>query len=824
MTVDTSQSLSLDAALQQAIAHHQAGRLQEAEHLYRAILQAWPNQATANHNLGVLAGQVGQHAGGLPYLKTALEASPSRGEYALSYAEALLATGWPEEALKIIQATIRNGFNIPATQALHQKAQAAVRLAREAAPTPAEMKQLVALFNTGRYEELESLTRLLVERYPDSGFVWTGLGVSLRLQGKSEASLPALQKATALLPDDAETHNNLGNTLRDLGRLDDAVASYAKALAIKPDFADVHYNLGNALQLLGKFDDAVASYKMALEIDPDNAEAHNNLGNALRELGKSNDAMASHQRALEINPDNAEAHNNLGNALRDIGRIDDALAAYQRALTLQPHNLQHAIHAHLLLPIIPDTPDALTVWRERYQAGIAALMDAPGALKEPDKGMDSSSFYLAYHNFNNRTVMEALHRLFRSRSPDLTTASPHVATWQPPAARGQRIKVGFLSALLVHQTIGKLYQGFIKHLDRSRFEVVVIRTPDARQDDISRHIDALADKVLTLPLRLKDQQQAVAAEKLDVLFYPDIGMVPATYLLAYARLAPVQAVAWGHPDTTGLDTMDYFVSAATIEPEDAEEHYTERLIRLTRLPCYYRPLMAPTEIPTRAALGLPETGTLYGCPQTLFKFHPDFDNVLAAIAEGDPAGHIILLRGKGVQSTWADQLRARWAKRAPILLERVRFLPPMSLEYFMALTAHTDVLLDPIHFGSGNTLYEAMVYGTPVVTWAGRFMRGRIVAAAYQQMGVAEAPIAQRLEDYAPLALALGRDPQRRQSLRQILREAADRKLFADMQAVREFEAFLEAAVAAAGRGEKLPVGWKPDIQADQARQEGALT
>jgi predicted O-linked N-acetylglucosamine transferase (SPINDLY family) len=137
----------------------------------------------------------------------------------------------------------------------------------------------------------------------------------------------------------------------------------------------------------------------------------------------------------------------------------------------------------------------------------------------------------------------------------------------------------------------------------------------------------------------------------------------------------------------------------------------------------------------------------------------------------------------------------------------------MPIERFMALMAHTDVLLDPVHFGSGNTLYEAMVYGMPIITWPGQFMRGRIVAGAYRQMGIADAPIAQRLEDYAPLALAFGRDSERRRVLRQALLSAANRELFADMKAVREFEDFLEAAVETAGRGEKLPVGWRPDIR-----------
>jgi protein O-GlcNAc transferase len=424
---------------------------------------------------------------------------------------------------------------------------------------------------------------------------------------------------------------------------------------------------------------------------------------------------------------------------------------------------------------------------------------------------------LAYHNYNDRPVMESLCRLFRARVPALTAAAPHLSDGRPAAMKGQRIRVGFLSEFFVNHTIGKLYQGLIRHLDRRRFEVVVIHAPKAKRDALSQSLGALADKTLVLPVGLAGQQSAVAAAKLDVLFYPDIGMSSSTYFLAYARLAGIQVVSWGHPATTGLDTIDYFVSAGSIEPEDAQDHYTERLICLNRMPCCYQALTAPTRISSRTALGLPERCTLYGCPQSLFKIHPDFDAVLAAIAEGDPTGRIVLL--EGLYPAWKCLLQTRWETTFPILLQRVLFLPRLPPEQFMALMAHLDVLLDPIHFGSGNTLYEAMAFGTPVVTWPGTFMRGRIVAGAYRQMGVADAPIALRLEDYAPLALALGRSPERRRALREVTIDAAKQQLFDDLMAVREFEIFLEGAVGAGRRGERLPVGWRADTRTETSHQ-----
>ncbi|HTN93852.1 MAG TPA: tetratricopeptide repeat protein, partial [Gallionella sp.] len=568
-------------------------------------------------------------------------------------------------------------------------------------------------------------------------------------------------------------------------------------------------NLGTVLKEQGRFDAAQACYRRVLELKPGFAEAHNNLGVVLKDLNRLEEAIASYKKAIELKPDYAEAYNNLGAALQTIGQLDAALDSFDRAAQIQPQDIQHAIYAQLMLPVIPESSESITKWRERYRNGIAVLMDSSGTLDEPGK-LSGISFYLAYHNASDRPLMESLCSMFRKRVPELTYTAPHVERWRPLAERGQRIRVGFLSEFLFDHTIGKHYQGFIRHLDRSRFEVVVIHGTRSQNDSFRQNLDLLADKVCNLPSGLKKQQQAVAAERLDVLFYPDIGMAPSTYFLAYSRLAPVQATSWGHPDTSGLDTMDYYVSATGNEPDAADEYYSERLVRLNRLPCFYYRTPA-SSIPklSKTELGLPESGALYGCLQNLFKIHPDFDAVLAAVAEGDPAGHLVFPEGR--HSSWTELLKARWAKSFPLLNRQVVFLPRTSWDRFMATMSQMDVLLDPLHFGSGNTFYDAMVTGTPVVTWPGRYARGRNVAAAYRQMGVADAPVVADLKDYAPLALALGRDTERRRALQLASFDAAGRELFEDMRAVREFESFLDAAVAAAGRRERLPAGWRPD-------------
>jgi tetratricopeptide (TPR) repeat protein len=197
------------------------------------------------------------------------------------------------------------------------------------------MSQLASLVDAGRYVELESKARELLELHPGSGIIWQLLGLSLTRQGRD--SLQALEMAARLLPNDAGAHNNLANALGRLGRLDDAVAHYRRALRQSPDFAEAHNNLGHALLDLGQFDEAAASCRRAAELKPGLAEAHDNLGSAHLALGRPDDALASYRRALEIEPEFAEAHSNLGNVWLELGGIDEALASYRRALAIDPN-------------------------------------------------------------------------------------------------------------------------------------------------------------------------------------------------------------------------------------------------------------------------------------------------------------------------------------------------------------------------------------------------------------------------------------------------------------------------------------------------------
>ena len=329
------------------------GRIEEAMQRYEAAILLAPNLARAHLNRGNILMATGDMEGALTAYSTAIKCNPDyyaahynlgNAHARLDHHEAALAAYHKATGLKpdFADAEVALGCtleNLGRDDEAIARYAATLTLDSTHAGAAHNLERLLLkkgarMLDTERPAELENWTRLLLTQNPDSGFAWKVLGASLQVQGKD--SLSALQRATALLPEDAAVHSNLGAVLAKLNRYEDAVVSCRRATEINPDFSEAHKNLGNALHALEQLDAAETSYRRALEIRPNYVEAHNNLSGVLRDLGKFDAAAASCRRALEIKSDFPEAHGNLGNALLDLGQFDEAVASYHRALEIKP--------------------------------------------------------------------------------------------------------------------------------------------------------------------------------------------------------------------------------------------------------------------------------------------------------------------------------------------------------------------------------------------------------------------------------------------------------------------------------------------------------
>ncbi len=288
-------------------------------------------------------------------------------------------------------------------------------------------------------------------------------------------------------------------------------------------------------------------------------------------------------------------------------------------------------------------------------------------------------------------------------------------------------------------------------------------------------------------LRMVDVIRAVLEGSLRPPDFPST----INYLLPFFRLAPVQCTSLGVPGTSGIPQMDYYLSSELLETEEAAEHYTEKLVQLTTLPTYYYRPSLPPELKTRGHFGLANDRHIYLCPQNLLKFHPEFDHSVGEILRRDPRGDVVLIEGP--HPHWAELLLDRFRATIPDGVERIRFLPHQSRPDFLNLMVLSDVLLDPFHFGGGNTTYEALALGTPIVTLPSAYLRGRVSFACYQKMGVLDC-VASDPQDYVSMAVRLGTDPEYRDTIRSKVLSTSD-VLFEDIEAVRQFERFIQHAV-----------------------------
>ena len=278
--------VTLDQALQKGIEAHKAGRAQEADRYYTAILKANSRHPDANHNMGVLAVGIGRVTEALPFFKTAVEVNPDMPQYWLSYIDALIKEKQFDNARQVLAQARKQGVDGERLNSLEAQLSPSTETPITAGASPPQdlLNSLLGHYQNGRLSDAEKLAVRITQDFPEHPFAWKVLGALLGALGRKSEAVDANQKSVQLSPQDAEAHSNLGNTLKELGRLDEAEASYNEAISLKPDFAEAHFNLGTTLKELGRLDEAEASYNQSITVKPDYAEAHSNLGITIKEL------------------------------------------------------------------------------------------------------------------------------------------------------------------------------------------------------------------------------------------------------------------------------------------------------------------------------------------------------------------------------------------------------------------------------------------------------------------------------------------------------------------------------------------------------------
>ncbi len=583
-----------------------------------------------------------------------------------------------------------------------------------------------------------------------------------------------------------------------VGRVREAGDLFCQALVLQPGSARAHYNVANALKASGRLEEATIFYREALSLDPAFADAWTNLGNLLRALEDEEQALNCHRVARDLTPADPRVHLNLGQMLKDRGDGEAAKFELNAALMLDPSDVAAELAVCMAeLPLTYVDPAEVEACRARYAARLETLIAGYERQPRPEAYAaaigSSQPFYLAYQGQNDRELQARyggfLCRVMADHQP---SASP-----PPLPGPGERIRVGIVSAFFRAHSNWKIpIRGWLKALDRNRFEVVGYHTAAVR-DGCTDEAETLCDRFVTGPMAADAWRERILADAPHVLIYPEVGMDSTSVRLACQRLAAVQCASWGHPETTGLPTIDAFLSSDLMEPPGAQDHYTERLVRLPGLGVYLEPTEDEPEAVSRAELGLKDDAVVFWCAQSLPKYLPEYDDLFPRIAEALPAAQFVFIglpKRSEAEERFLQRMEAAFARRGLDFGDHAVVLPRMSKAQYLGAVALSDVLLDSPGWSGCNSTLESLVAELPIVTVEGPLMRGRHTAAMLKVMGL-ERLIARDLDGYVATALGLGADPGLRQRIKA---EIAARKarLYRDETCVRALEDMLLAALA----------------------------
>lgn len=656
----------------------------------------------------------------------------------------------------------------------------------------------------GRCEDAATLLRSALRKAPDFAEGRMSLAATLAELGQFSEAEANGRRAVELAPEYAAAHFALGNILRDSARPREARDCFATALRIEPNYLAALGNLGNVLQEIGSFADAEQCYRRTLQLSPAYAMASRNLGKLLVEQSRFADAEACYRAALKTAAQDAETLERLGGVLLELGRPAEARDCLLQALRVQGGRTSTRLAlANAALPVIAQSVEEAAAAPGLFARALDELSDwlHSDAGRQSDAGDLAAAqqpFLLAYRDGNHVELL--------SRYGDLLgecLAAP------APTPRPQRTRTRLLIVshhVRRHSVWDIVLRGLLAHLDRSRFEVFLYHLGNVEDGETAfarAQVDRWRDRqTISAASADADGWLAAAREDLaDVIFYPELGMSSLSYFLAAHRLAPLQVASWGHPISTGLATIDLFLSGDLLEPPDADAHYRERLVRLPGTGCCTTamPLVAEPIADVEAILQAVD-GPRFVVAQRAIKFDPVDDPIYAQIAIATGASVFVLLRDP--VCPWAtDLIMARLAatfRQQGLDPDRhLRVIPWLSPAKFLALLDLCDVYLDCPTFSGYTTAWQALHRGLPIVTLEGRYLRQRLAAGLLRKAGLAET-VASSRADYVAIAVRLAGesgDPDRRAARRAGVRAAAP-AVDGDINVVRSFEQTLTAALA----------------------------
>lgn len=553
-------------------------------------------------------------------------------------------------------------------------------------------------------------------------------------------------------------------------QIEEAEKYSLELVRLVPDNSDILNLLGRLYQFKGKFDLSIEYLEKSIKSNPENILARYNLifaNVALKKLENSKKACYDYINC------NVE-HGNKNYVYLYISKLHfDLLHIEETKHYYNASNIPlFQQFSKLLIPRIYNSTEELMYHRNLYENTLDYLIKNYKKYQVTDEYLFLQylgftycyGFPLSYQGISNRIIYKKQSQMFRLIYPQLNYTSKYIDNYKTKKST-DKINIGFISTNFFNQSVSRDRMGVIRNLPRDKFNVFIFYYFKPN-DDLGRYIWESDNTNIVLPdSNFIDRRKVIEEQKLDVLVYCDIGMSPDTMFMAYTRLAPIQLNTWGHSDTSGIDTIDYFMSSNLYEEEWSQDNYTEKLVRLNSLCTYYFKIIENPDIVSKEYFGIDKNKKLYLCCQTLFKINPSYDILIKQLLDKDKNGIFAFIEmsvGKYIQ----EQLVKRLTK---VLgdedIKRVIFMKwhDEEFEFYKTLSC-ADVILDSYPFGGCNTSFSALGMGLPIISFPGKLINGRFTLGMYRKMGIHDL-IVNTNEEYINKAYQVANDYEYRNNI-----------------------------------------------------------
>ncbi len=663
----------------------------------------------------------------------------------------------------------------------------------------------------GDLHQAINLYNRLTTEFPGEAEPIHRLALIALAKGSLQESLPLLQKAIQLNPNDPIYHVNYGEALYRSGQIEKAQMAFENSRKINPDFTEATKKLTKVFRKKGDFDSAIRINEELKVRQPGNTEVAFQLGTIYLETGQLTNAEKSLSECLRQKPDHAKALNNLGIIYQEREQWDQAISCYLKASEADPKLRDSAKNLALiyqkigyyekskitLTELAKSTGDPLLEWSSELitpdifdsEAHIQTFRRSLETLISKKKGIPKIQVgdltdcaiqppsILIYNGMDDKD--------FKVRYAELFNGIPQVKL---PGNKNQKPNIGFVVTHGHEGVFMKCMRGIIEHISKEKFDVTIVCSFPTGASVLQTKIKNSGVNFLQLPKDFEQAVRIVAAQNFDFLHFWEVGTDAVNYFLPFFRTARFQAASWGWPTTSGIPQMDFFISSEHLDEPTFQANYSEQLVRFRKIPTYYYRPALPEKFTSRKEIGLPE-GRVYLCIQNIRKIQPSFDSIVLEILQRDQEGTVVMLGDKmpAITEALAKRLKTSLGED---LMQRVRILPRLDSGSYFSAIRHADVILDTTCYtGGGNTTYDCFALGACVVTLEGDLHRARFTSAAYRQIGITDL-ITKDTESFIIKCLEVAQNPHLRKDIGARILENSH-KVFEDMEAVRELENFM---------------------------------